>query len=155
MYVILGASQGFTTEVECRSNDQQAVIGSVPQEILDTLPGIQELREDLYKNKFSNGKMCAYELFSRHDGLGWNAIIADIVEDSPHFHKRTTEIYTVLNGVLEVFINDKSHVLRPGDVIVVPINAVHWARTLTAEPARIMCTCVPAWTPEDNYLVGQ
>lgn len=129
-----------------------AIIGSVPQEILETLPEIQELKSDLYKKKIEHGKECVYELFTRHDGLGWNAIIADIAESIPHFHKRTTEVYTVLNGTLEVFIDDQSHVLNAGDVIVIPLNSVHRARSLTDKPARIMCTCVPAWAPDDHYF---
>lgn len=130
-----------------------AIIGSVPEEISEILPDIQPLKPELYKKKIEHGKECVYELFTRQDGLGWNAVIADIEESTPHFHKRTTEVYTVLNGTLEVFINELSYVLNPGDVIVIPLNSVHWARSLTDKPARIMCTCVPAWTPEDHHLV--
>lgn len=130
-----------------------ALTGFVPQEILETLPEIQELKPTLYKNKIEHGQECVYELFTRHDNLGWNAVIADIIESVPHYHKRTTEVYTVLNGTLEVFINGQSHVLNPGDTILVPVRSIHWARSLTDKPARIMCTCVPAWSPEDHHIV--
>lgn len=141
------------SDASTRESSAQAIIGAVPREILTTLPEIQELNPELYQKKIDLGKECIYELCTRDDGLGWNAVIADIEESVPHFNKITTEIYTVLNGTIEVFIDDQSYVLNPGDVIAIPLNAVHWGRSLTDKPARIMCTCVPAWSPEDHYVV--
>lgn len=143
----------FCGAEEISQQSPHAIVGSVPKEILETHPEIQELNEDHFQKKNDHGKEVIYELFTGHDGLGWNAVIADIQESVPHFHKRTTEVYTVLNGTLEVFINDVSHVLNPGDVIVIPLNSVHWGRSLTDKPARIMCICVPAWCPQDHHIV--
>lgn len=133
--------------------DKNTIIGYVPQEIMKQLPPFQELSPNHYVQKKDLGKEVVYEILVDTAKLGWNAVIADIQQSVPHFHKRTTEVYTVLTGQLEVFINDKSHILNPGDVITIPLNSVHWGRSLTDTPARIICTCVPAWCPEDHHIV--
>lgn len=52
--------------------------------------------------------------------------------------------------MLEVVIDDKTYILHPGEVISIPINAVHWAKSLTKQPARILVSCQPGWSQEDH-----
>ena len=47
-----------------------------------------------------------------------------------HFHPQE-EIYHVLNGELELTIEGKSHLARPGVAVIVPSNARHSARALS------------------------
>lgn len=43
----------------------------------------------------------------------------------PHVHRRCTETFLVLEGVLQVCVNDDVRVARAGDVVHVPVGAVH------------------------------
>lgn len=47
-----------------------------------------------------------------------------------HFHPQE-EVYEVIEGELELTIDDKKHVARPGMVAIVPSNALHSVKALT------------------------
>lgn len=111
---------------------------------------IPEIPNNLYKFKIELSGETIYELVDTESGIGWSAAIADVVESRPHKHLFTKETYTMLDGVLEVVIDDKKYILHPGEVISIPINAVHWAKSLTNQPARILVSCIPGWTQEDH-----
>lgn len=130
-----------------------AVMGMLRQEVADTLPGIREIKPELYKLRIDLPNETIYELVGTEEGLGWSMAIADIVQTAPHYHRDLSETYIVVSGLLEVTVDDKSYVMRQGDVMVIPTNAVHSARSLTDEPARILVSCVPGWTPEDHTLI--
>lgn len=132
---------------------QGAVVGVLSQQIIDALPAPTKIRKELYQRLFEQPLKTTYELIPSSEGLGFSLAVSDIIESAPHYHADLSETYTVIYGALEIFINDKSYVLYPNDVIVVPRKAVHWARSVTGEPARVLVSCVPGWTPEDNHVV--
>lgn len=111
---------------------------------------ISEIPNHLYKFKVELSGETVYELVDTDSGIGWSVAIADVLESRPHKHLFTKETYTMLEGVLEVFIDDKKYILHPGEVISIPLNAVHWAKSLTNRPARILVSCTPGWTQEDH-----
>lgn len=111
---------------------------------------IPEIPKNLYKFKVELSGETIYELVDTDSGIGWSAAIADVVESRPHKHLFTKETYTMLDGVLEVVVDDKKYTLHPGEVLSIPINAVHWAKSLTNQPARILVSCTPGWTQEDH-----
>ena len=47
-----------------------------------------------------------------------------------HFHPEE-EVYEVIVGELEMFVDGVTQVARPGIVAIVPSNARHWVRALT------------------------
>lgn len=132
-----------------------AILGMTTQEMKDNAMLLKEIPKDLYKLKIDLHEEIIYELIGTQDGLGWSFAIADILESKPHFHKHTLETYTIVTGILEVYVGDASYVLYPGDVFVIPLNTLHWAKSLTQQPARLLVSCVPGWTPEDHILSTQ
>lgn len=53
---------------------------------------------------------------------------AGILNRNPaHYHPDTIEVFAVFRGHLDWTVADETHLLRPGDVIVVPANVVHGA----------------------------
>lgn len=112
-----------------------------------------EIPNNLYKSKVELNGETIYELIDTDCGLGWSAAVADIIESRPHKHLFTKETYTMLEGVLEVFIDDKKYILHPGEVLSIPLNAIHWAKSLTNQPARILVSCTPGWTQADHIYI--
>lgn len=115
---------------------------------------LKELKPELYKLRLDLSKETIYELVSTQEGMGWSLAIADIVETVPHFHNYTSETYTLVTGILEVTIEGKNFCLFPGDVIQIPLKAIHSAKSLTDTPARILVSCVPGWTVEDHIYIN-
>lgn len=114
---------------------------------------LPEVSPELYQVKLDLGEEVIYEMIGPKDNLGWSLAIADIIQTKAHYHLYTSEIYTVVSGVLEVTLDNTPCILQTGEVLRIPIGAVHSARTLSTSPSRILVSCVPAWTPEDHLFV--
>jgi mannose-6-phosphate isomerase-like protein (cupin superfamily) len=107
----------------------------------------------LYQNIKVNPAEIVYEVTTWENALPFGIAIADIQRSEPHFHKVTAETYTVVQGNLEVSLNGEEHVLHPSDVIKIPPNVIHSARSLSGTPARIAVTTIPEFSHEDYYVV--
>lgn len=71
----------------------------------------------------------------------------------PHRHD-FEEMFTVLEGEIEVTLRDETSTARAGDTINVPANAPHRFTNARDEPARLLCMCTPAGQEEFFALVG-
>jgi quercetin dioxygenase-like cupin family protein len=71
----------------------------------------------------------------------------------PHRHD-FEEMFTVLDGEIELTFRGVSTVARAGDTVNVPANAPHVFRNATDEPARLLCLCSPAGQEEFFRAVG-
>ncbi len=60
------------------------------------------------------------------DVAAW-AHAVDIDGARPHYHKRTTELYYVLQGGGSVVLDGDEHQVRPGTMIHIPPGVVHGA----------------------------
>ena len=61
-----------------------------------------------------------------------------------HYHKTPTEeVYYVLEGELEVNIEDKKITVKKGDMVSVPPNVVHWPINHLDETCRILFILSP------------
>jgi quercetin dioxygenase-like cupin family protein len=60
----------------------------------------------------------------------------------PHRHD-FEEMFSVLEGEVEVTFRDEHLVARTGETINVPANAPHAFHNAAARPARILCMCTP------------
>lgn len=81
--------------------------------------------------------------------LGNGKAIAVIDASQPHYHKKITETYIVLNGELSVFLDEKETRLRPGDRLIIKPGVVHYA---LGQEAWVEVIAEPEWTPEDHFL---
>lgn len=72
----------------------------------------------------------------------------------PHRHD-FEEMFTVLDGAIEVTFRGETLTARAGDTINVPANAPHAFRNVGDGPSRLLCLCAPAGQDEFFALVGQ
>jgi quercetin dioxygenase-like cupin family protein len=72
----------------------------------------------------------------------------------PHRHD-FEEMFTVLDGEVEVTFRGEAMTLTAGETVNVPANAPHSFRNLADRPSRLLCMCAPAGQDEFFTLVGQ
>jgi quercetin dioxygenase-like cupin family protein len=72
----------------------------------------------------------------------------------PHRHD-FEEMFTVLDGEVQVTFRRDTITARAGETINVPANAPHSFTNATGTPARLLCMCAPAGQEEFFLLVGQ
>jgi len=71
----------------------------------------------------------------------------------PHRHD-FEEMFTVLDGEVQVTFRDETIVARAGQTINVPANAPHAFTNAGQAPVRLLCLCAPAGQEEFFTLVG-
>jgi len=71
----------------------------------------------------------------------------------PHRHD-FEEMFTILDGEIELTFRGATTVARAGDTVNVPANAPHVFRNSTGRPARLLCVCSPSGQEEFFRAVG-
>ena len=71
----------------------------------------------------------------------------------PHRHD-FEEMFTILDGEIELTFRGVSEVAKEGETINVPANAPHVFRNVSERPARLLCLCSPAGQEEFFKEVG-
>ncbi|MCB1127541.1 MAG: cupin domain-containing protein [Verrucomicrobiae bacterium] len=71
----------------------------------------------------------------------------DIDGAKPHFHRRSTELYYVLDGTGAVVLDGVEHPVRPGSLVHIPPGVIHSARGRM----RVLVVGVPD-IAEDDYF---
>lgn len=75
--------------------------------------------------------------------------VVDVTADAhTHFHKRTTEIYYILEGTGEIELDGQRHAVAPGDAILIKPLCRHRA----IGKLRILNVPVPAFDPKDEWF---
>ena len=72
----------------------------------------------------------------------------------PHRHD-FEEMFTVLDGEVQVTFRGETLVARAGETINVPANAPHAFTNAADTPSRLLCLCAPSGQEEFFTLVGQ
>jgi quercetin dioxygenase-like cupin family protein len=72
----------------------------------------------------------------------------------PHRHD-FEEMFSVLDGAIEVTFRGETLTVHAGETVNVPANAPHAFRNLGEAPSRLLCLCAPAGQDEFFTLVGQ
>ena len=67
-----------------------------------------------------------------------------------HYHRRSEEIYFLLEGEGCMEIDGEERVVGPGDAVLIPAGAWHQIRAL--QPLRFLCCCAPPYAHEDTYF---
>ena len=75
--------------------------------------------------------------------------LVEIRQDSRcHYHRKTTEIYLVLEGQGQVELDGQLHPVRPMTAIYIPPGCRHRA----LGPLKLVNLPVPAFDPQDEYF---
>ena len=69
-----------------------------------------------------------------------------------HQHRVTEEIYFVLKGSGRMEVDGATHIVRPGDAILIPAGAWHWLENNGTSELRILCCCAPPYSDDDTYF---
>jgi len=65
---------------------------------------------------------------------------------------KTAEVYYILNGIGEMHIQEEVQILKSGDAVYIPPNAVQFIRNCGSEPLMFICIVDPAWRQEDETV---
>ncbi len=88
-------------------------------------------------------------IITSHDDVVAGFHVTRIRDAQPHFHRRTTEIYYVLEGCGRLVVSGSAHELSPGSVAYIPPGCVHSGRgEFTAAIA-----VLPPFDPADEFTV--
>jgi len=71
----------------------------------------------------------------------------------PHRHD-FEEMFTVLEGEVELSFRGQNLVAKAGETVNVPANAPHGFRNASSEAARLLCMCTPPGQEEFFTAVG-
>jgi len=71
----------------------------------------------------------------------------------PHRHD-FEEMFTLLDGEIEMTFRGAKSVLRPGETANIPSNAPHQFHNKTERSARLLCLCSPAGQEEFFMAIG-
>lgn len=69
-----------------------------------------------------------------------------------HYHRRSEEIYFLLEGRAEMELEGERRELVPGEGVAIPPGAWHEITTLGDSELRFLCCCAPPYTHEDTYF---
>ncbi len=67
-----------------------------------------------------------------------------------HHHRRTEEIYFVLDGEGEMELDGERRRVAPGDAVLIPPGAWHQIRAATR--LRFLCCCAPPYAHDDTFF---
>lgn len=68
-----------------------------------------------------------------------------------HFHKKMMEIFNVLEGQIEVFVNGFWEILNAGDTVVIPTRTIHAFRPLQTIDCKLQILFTPNMKREEFF----
>jgi quercetin dioxygenase-like cupin family protein len=71
----------------------------------------------------------------------------------PHRHD-FEEMFTILDGEVELSFRGQNFVAKAGETVNVPANAPHSFRNASSKPVRLLCVCAPAGQEEFFTAIG-
>jgi mannose-6-phosphate isomerase-like protein (cupin superfamily) len=82
------------------------------------------------------------------DGVASLHVVEISADARPHYHRRMTEIYYILEGTGEIELDGERHPVRPGDAILIKPLCRHRA----IGRLRVINVPVPAFDPADEWF---
>jgi len=90
--------------------------------------------------------LCEVDPSSQHPEYSIAVCVVDT--SAPHYHKKSTETYTILDGELDVFIDGVPHHMKKGESVVINPFSSHYA---VGHETWVECRSEPGWTAEDHF----
>jgi mannose-6-phosphate isomerase-like protein (cupin superfamily) len=72
-----------------------------------------------------------------------------------HVHRKSQEIYYVLEGRGTLRLGDEALSVSPGDAVLIPPGTPHNIQNTGAGELRILCICSPPYSHDDTALEAQ
>lgn len=94
----------------------------------------------------------------KNDAVDLNYSLAHCIVEigkasEPHILTNSSELYVILSGEGEIFINEESEILRGGDAALVPAGATQWIRNVSDEPLVFYVIVSPPWKIEQEVVL--
>lgn len=70
----------------------------------------------------------------------------------PHFHKKMTEIFNVLEGAVNILINGEWQIVEAGGTAVIPTMTIHAFKPLSDRDCKIQILFTPNMKREEFFL---
>ncbi|HVV61675.1 MAG TPA: cupin domain-containing protein [Pseudolabrys sp.] len=86
-------------------------------------------------------------------GVAW--VEVDIGAISPaHWHEKTEEVYAIIEGQGEMYLDGEGFSVTEGDVISIKPGVVHAIKNPGPEPLRLIVATAPGYDEADDHEVG-
>ncbi len=100
----------------------------------------------------------ALELINRDTSYPKNVSIATLLiepgkSSTEHYHKRTEEIYYIIDGSGVVEISGKSYTVETGHAVLIPIGEKHRIENTGTNVLKFLSVDAPIFDPEDVIIV--
>jgi quercetin dioxygenase-like cupin family protein len=76
--------------------------------------------------------------------------LAIVGKSKPHYHKVSTEIYEVIEGILVITVDGNKYTLQAGEKMTILPNQIHSAE---GDEAWFLTYSTPGWTVKDHILL--
>lgn len=111
------------------------------------------LPETYFGPKITQDGYSVYELLKGNDtDQPWSVALLEIRTSPKHFHRIEREIFVVVEGTLQLDVDEVSHKVEVGGSFTVERGSVHQLFSATKSPVRVLCFNFPAFDPEDMNL---
>lgn len=67
-----------------------------------------------------------------------------------HYHRRSEELYFLLEGTAVMELDGETQAVGPGDAILIPAGA--WHQITATSDVRFLCCCAPPYDHADTYF---
>ena len=67
----------------------------------------------------------------------------------------TAEVYYIVEGFGEMFVDDECEPVEPGSVVYIPPGAVQYIENTGDHELVFLCIVDPAWKPSDEEVIGE
>jgi len=69
-------------------------------------------------------------------------------------HKlKSSEVYYILEGEGEIYIDEEKEIVAPGQAIYIPPNSVQKIKNIGLTDLKFLCIVDPAWKTEDEIIL--
>lgn len=92
--------------------------------------------------------ICEIEPTETHPERSTAVAVVDKIR--PHYHKKLTEIYTIIKGELTHYLGEQKRTIKENESVKIPPGKTHWAE---GNETWFYVYSIPSWTPEDHILV--
>jgi mannose-6-phosphate isomerase-like protein (cupin superfamily) len=86
------------------------------------------------------------------DGLGCSLHVTAMTDATRHHHRRTTEVYYILEGRGKMELGDETVEVEPGTVVTIAPGTPH--RVVSPEGVRAIVFALPAFREDDEFPGG-
>ncbi len=89
-------------------------------------------------------------IVTANDGLGCSLHVTQIMDSVRHYHRVSTEVYYILEGLGKMDLDDTTVDIEPGMVITLPPGTRH--RVHSTAGITTIVVALPAFDPTDEYF---